>query len=155
MFDFSDSLSDGKDKADELLSLKEGFNSVFSTLQENLSSFIERDVKLEHYHEVEGGDLSPFMAATVQIGMLYGNNKDIKKRTGYFEVRLTEKGSDNPYKVLFKYKESSNVYPINIVFQRNEMVCSNQVELIDVMKEIVSSGHFNLRIREFVDALNK
>ena len=147
MFDFSDSLSAGYDKASELVVLREEFDSVFSTLEKNLSEFIKKDVKINHFYEYEDDDPITSAFTVLQMG------KNVRKKTGYFKVSLEDVKSKNKSDVLFKYKESKEIFPVNVVFQNNEMRCDNQDELVDALKGVVSKGQFNLKIRKFIDAL--
>ncbi len=162
MFDFSASLNDGKYKADNIERMREQFNVVFSDLEKELSLFIGNEVRLGHYieYEFEENDNSnsilsssySILSSIATAGSSYVDpfKKRVRKKTGYFEVRIEPSDSDSPSENLFKYKESKSVFPVDILFERDEIRCSDQEELVNGLKYLLSDGQFHLKLRKFI-----
>jgi hypothetical protein len=146
-FNFDDLLNQGKEAADNVIQNEKEVDAVLKDLKVSLSKFLNFDISFQKRTEYkERGLADHFLSAA--------NMLKPKELTGYdlFYIENVQFGVE---KLFFKIKISNDIYPVSIVFNKNEFVSDNQEELAASIGEVVSNSQTHLMFNSFVREVNE
>jgi len=157
-FKFDELLLKGQEAANVVEQNKVEIEGVFSELKTSLAAFLSFDIhyceKLEKENEKDASNasnaLSEELRAISQIN--YFRPKVQPKYTGYKLVSLESVNKVSA--VLFKYKESSEGYPIVLGFEKQLYNCFSKEELGDALGLMVSDSSLHLKLKSFKAKVN-
>ncbi|HCE2390628.1 TPA: hypothetical protein NKP06_004583 [Vibrio parahaemolyticus] len=146
-FNFQESLAKGQESASLVMKNQSEVEDVYNELTKALTEHLGFEVHLYDRKEYKGVDSQNSLLALGAVINAWATPERVA--TGYNILSLGIDVSDIPNVDIFKYKESDDVYPITVLFNRDKVICYNQDEFATAINKALENSRLNLELIDF------
>ncbi|OOE84206.1 hypothetical protein BZG73_10075 [Salinivibrio siamensis] len=152
-FKFQESLIKGQEGASLVNKNKKELKEIYTELTNALSEHFGFEVELTPRKEFRDVDSSNTLRALGAAINAWANPE--KVATGYTILSLGVEGDSVNKLTLFKYKESDDVYPVTVLFNKDKFLCYDQEEFADAVKKVLENSRLNLELINFKSSVER